>query len=64
MQKKCAMCGEVKYVEDFRKYKHKIQGMVYNSYDSYCIDCRRFYDKQWKRIKREAEKERREKNEL
>ena len=57
MKKQCAMCLEVKNIENFRKNKHIVHGKMYNHYDSYCKDCRRLYDKEWKRIKRAKIKE-------
>ena len=50
--KMCAMCQEIKSEEFYRKYKHKVNNKEYINEDSYCIDCRRLYDKEQHRIQR------------
>jgi len=49
----CAMCGEIKLEEHFKKYKHKVNNKDYINFDSYCVDCRRLYDKEQHRVQRE-----------
>ena len=53
----CAMCGEFKAKDKFRKYKHNVNNKIYIHEDSYCIDCRRLYDKEQHRIKRARKKD-------
>jgi len=50
--KMCTMCGEIKSEDKYRKYKHKVNNKVYENIDSYCIECRRLYDKEQHRIQR------------
>ena len=54
--KMCSMCGEVKPYTDYKTYKHKVNNKEYISTDSYCINCRRLYDKEQHRIQRERRK--------
>lgn len=57
MKKQCAICYSIKEEKEFRVYKHKVNDLVYNNLDSYCIDCRRLYDKERHRIQRARKKE-------
>ncbi len=52
----CTMCGEIKSKENYRKYKHIVNNKEYISEDSYCMNCRRLYDKEQHRIQRERKK--------
>ena len=56
-QKMCTMCYEIKETSQYRKYKHKVNKKEYIHIDSYCIDCRKLYDKEQHRIQRERRKE-------
>lgn len=53
----CAMCAEFKKDENFRSYKHIVRNKEYIHTDSYCIDCRRLYDKEQHRIQRARKSE-------
>lgn len=55
--KLCAMCGETKELDRFRKYKHTVNKKIYIHEDSYCIECRRLYDKEQHRIQRARKKD-------
>lgn len=57
MERKCVICFQVKDEKEFRTYKHKVNNLVYNNFDSYCIECRRLYDKERHRIQRARKKE-------
>ena len=51
MQRMCSMCRKVKKESEFY-YKEKRQ-----KYNSYCKDCERLYQKEYKRIYRERKKQ-------
>lgn len=52
MKKMCSICYETKDETEFRKNKHTVNGKQYINLDSYCIDCRRLYDKERHRVQR------------
>ena len=54
--RRCKICYENKELSEYRTYKHKIGNKIYLSIDSYCIECRRMYDKEQHRIQRERRK--------
>lgn len=56
--KMCTMCGGLKEENEYRKYKHTVNGKEYISMDSYCKDCRRLYDRDQHRVQRGRRKER------
>lgn len=53
----CKICYEEKDITQFRQNKHTVNHTIYINTDSYCIDCRRMYDKERRRIQRARKKD-------
>lgn len=50
MTRKCSMCGEAKDEKEFRFMRKQ------NRHNAYCKDCERWYNTQYKRVRREMER--------